>query len=35
MIEKTFGHKKSDVFYKKRVGAYGIGFDDEGKNAVF
>ena len=34
MIEKTFGHKKPDAVYKERVGAYGIGFDDNGKVPV-
>jgi 8-oxo-dGTP diphosphatase len=34
MIKKTFGHKKSNVFYKERVGAYGVGFDSFGKAAA-
>jgi hypothetical protein len=31
MIEKTFGYRKPDVIYKERVGAYGVGFDANGK----
>lgn len=34
MLERTFGHKKSDVSYKERVGAYGIGFNSQGKIPV-
>ena len=34
MIEKTFGNKKPDVFYEERVGAYGIGFNDDRKVPV-
>ena len=34
MVEKTFGYKNPDVFYKERVGAYGIGFSDDGKVPV-
>ena len=34
MIEKTFGYKKPGVIYKERVGAYGVGFDKDGKIPV-
>jgi 8-oxo-dGTP diphosphatase len=34
MIEKTFGYRKPDVIYKERVGAYGVGFDANGKIPV-
>lgn len=34
LLEKTFGYKKSNIVYKERVGAYGIGFDNEGKTPV-
>lgn len=34
MIEKTFGHRKSGIVYKERVGAYGVGFDKDGKIPV-
>ncbi len=34
MIEKTFGNKKTNVFYKERVGAYGVGFNNDGKIPV-
>ena len=30
MIEKTFGQKESDKAYMERVGAYGIGFSENG-----
>lgn len=34
MIEKSFGQKKSDVIYKERIGAYGIGFNKDGNIPV-
>lgn len=34
MIEKTFGYQKPGVVYKQRVGAYGVGFDKDGKIPV-
>lgn len=34
MLEKTFGEKNPNVVYKERVGAYGIGFDSDGKIPV-
>ena len=34
MIEKSFGFRKSDVVYKERIGAYGVGFDSNGKIPV-
>ena len=34
MIEKTFGHKKPTKKYTERVGAYGVGFDKNGKIPV-
>lgn len=34
MIEKTFGYQKPGVVYKERVGAYGVGFDKDGKIPV-
>lgn len=34
VLEKTFGYKKPDVVYKERIGAYGVGFDNEGKIPV-
>lgn len=34
MLEKTFGYKKLDVTYKERIGAYGVGFDKDGKIPV-
>ena len=34
MLEKTFGNKETDTTYKDRFGAYGIGFNGEGKIPV-
>ena len=34
MIEKTFGSRKANVVYEERTGAYGIGFNAEGKVPV-
>ena len=34
MLEKTFGHKKPDVIYQERTGAYGIGFSADGRVPV-
>lgn len=34
MPEKTFGEKIPNVAYKERAGAYGIGFDKDGKIPV-
>lgn len=34
MLHKTFGTKKTGVFYQERAGAYGICFDAEGKAPV-
>ena len=31
MIERTFGNRKENTVYRERIGAYGIGFTDEGK----
>ena len=34
MLEKTFGIRIPDAKYKERVGAYGIGFDRDGRIPV-
>lgn len=34
MLEKTFGHKKPDVIYQERTGAYGIGFSADDRVPV-
>ena len=34
MLEKTFGTKKTNVTYKERTGAYGIGFSADWKIPV-
>lgn len=34
IIEKTFGEKNNDVIYTERTGAYGIGFNNDGKIPV-
>ncbi|WP_157950082.1 NUDIX domain-containing protein [Vallitalea okinawensis] len=34
MSEKTFGQKKLNEIYVERVGAYGVGFDENGKIPV-
>ena len=34
MLEKTFGYKKNNVVYRERVGAYGIGFDNNNRIPV-
>lgn len=34
MLEKTFGDENPNIVYNVRVGAYGIGFDNNGKIPV-
>ncbi len=34
MLSKSFGCRKDGVIYKERVGAYGIGFSEDGKVPV-
>ena len=34
MIEKSFGNKKEETVYRERTGAYGVGFNNEGKIPV-
>lgn len=34
MLEKTFGHNNPGIAYQDRIGAYGIGFDNQGRIPV-
>lgn len=34
MLQKAFGEKHPNIVYKDRTGAYGIGFNDDGKIPV-